>query len=134
MLKLDTYKLTDEEDITFIKEKEKDIREMLINRQNEIEHTVTRSNITNDDRLRFLEAILHDDVKELYLKTQNCMNRVQLDSRQSIMKLVDFYDMVVHIFNDEKFKPWTKVFPNLHSDFATSRELHLGEYVLTRDN
>ena len=63
MLKLDAYKLTDEEDITFIKEKEKDIREMLINRQNEIEHTVTRSNITNDDRLRFLEAVLHDDVK-----------------------------------------------------------------------
>ena len=69
ILKLDTYKITNREDITFIKGEEKDIREMLINRQNEIEHTVTRSNITNDDRLRFLEAILHDDVKELYLET-----------------------------------------------------------------
>ena len=134
MLTLETYLVTNETDIAFVREKENSIKELLIKNNTEIADNKNRGpNITNDDRLRFLEAMLSDDVKGSYRKTQDSMSRTELDSRQSIMKLVDFYDLVVHVFNDPTFEPQTQALPDLHPDFYVSRTLKLSDFVMTRD-
>ena len=77
--------------------------------------------------------MLSDEVKELYKKSQDCLNRAQLDGRNSIVKMVDFYDKVCELFNSINFKPQLQVIPDLHKDFANSVDLPLKEYKLTRD-
>jgi len=49
-------------------------------------------NITFEDRLRFLEVMLSDEVKILYRTSQDTLTRSSLDKQNSIMRLVDFYD------------------------------------------
>ena len=79
-----------------------------------------KSNITDYDRLRYLEAMLCDEVKMLHRASQDSLNRQELDAQHSVMKLTDFYDKVVHVFNDPNFKPETKALPDLHPKFAES--------------
>ena len=66
-------------------------------------------NITNTDRLRYLEVMLSDEVKVLYRSSQYCLSRGSLDARNSVMRLVDFYDKVVEIFNNPEIIPETIV-------------------------
>ena len=61
------------------------------------------------------------------------MTRSELDNRNSIMRVIDFYDKVLEVFNDKKFQPETECLPDLHSDFFDSIKLKLRQYVMTRD-
>ena len=49
------------------------------------------------------------------------------------MKVVDFYDKIVNVFNDPEFKPETIALPDLHAHFAEAHVLELKDYTLTRD-
>ena len=75
-------------------EKRKNLTSFFVEQEKETEEEEKRrkenSNITKTDRLRFIEAVLSDEVKELYKKSQDCLNRAQLDGRNSIVKMVDF--------------------------------------------
>ena len=62
------FKVTDEIDITFITEKELQLRTLLEDKEIETETLDERArgaNITNDDHLRFVEAMLSDEAKIL---------------------------------------------------------------------
>ena len=90
-------------------------------------------NITFTDMLRYLEVMLSDDVEVLYRTSQDELTRVSLDARNSIMKLVDFYDKMVKVFNDVEFIPETRKLPDLHNHFAVSMKLPLKDYRLTHN-
>ena len=77
--------------------------------------------------------MLSDEVKSLYISSQDSMNRTQLDSRNSIMRIVDFYDKISAVFNSAEFLPQTKPVPDLHEDFSRDLDLPLKEYRLTSD-
>ena len=109
------------DDIDYIVKKEEELNAFFIEAEKEATEQAERktesSNITNTDRLRFLEAMLSDEVKSLYRASQDSMNRTQLDSRNSIMRIVDFYDKISAVFNSAEFLPQTKPVPDLHEDF-----------------
>ena len=89
--------------------------------------------ISFTDRLRFIEAMFQDEVKGLYQKSQDCLSAAELDARNSVLKVVNFYDKLVEIFNDESFQPESKRIPDLHEQFAAPIQLPLKVYCLTRD-
>ena len=90
-------------------------------------------NITNCDRLRFVEVILSDKVKALYSMSQDCLTRIELENRNSVVRLCDFYDKAAEEFNNAEFLPESKCLPDLHEHFSESLELPLGNYIMTRD-
>ena len=77
--------------------------------------------------------MFQDEVKRLYQKSQDCLSPAELDARNSVLKVVDFYDKVVEIFNDESFQPESKRIPDLHEQFASPIQLPFKVYRLTRD-
>ena len=58
--------------------------------------------------------MFQDEVKGLYQKSQDYLSAAELDARNYVLKVVDFYDKVVEIFNDESFQPESKRIPDLH--------------------
>ena len=131
-----TFAVEDIADIQYIKEQELKTNSAIVDRGKEqlvLAERARGPNITNNDRLRYIEAILSDDVKTLYRASQDLMTLSELENRNSVMRVVDFYDKVTEVFNDPKFEPQTEKLPNLHSDFCDSITLKLGKYVMTRD-
>ena len=123
-------------DIEFIINKEKEIKGLLVEKDKEIAALTELSrgpNITNDDRLRYIEVMMSDDVKSLYRSSQDVLTRSGLDSRNSVMRIVDFYDKAVEVFNNPDFLPFSQQLADLHEHFAISKALPLKEYRLTRD-
>ena len=94
---------------------------MLITKIGEKKALLERSkgpNITNDDRLQFIEAMLSDEIKNVYRASHYLLTRGMLENRNSVMKVIDFYDKVAEVFNDIIFLPKTNKLPNLHPDFT----------------
>ena len=122
-------KLTNANDIEFIKKQEQEIKALFTEAEEEVKEVAEMkkdaANITTSDRLRFLEAMLSEEVRGLYLKSQDSLTRAELDSRNSVMQVVDFYDKVVEVFNSHEFKPQTQSLPDLHEDFSKSMDLPL---------
>ena len=65
------------------------------------------------------------DAKTLYRQSQDLLTRSALDNRNSVMRLVDFYDKVTTVFNDATFIPETESLSDLHKDFSESRKIRL---------
>ena len=83
--------------------------------------------------MRFVEVMLSDNVKSLYVKSQDCLTAGELDARNSVLRMVDFYDKVSEVFNDPGFEPETLPLPDLHEDFALPVKLVLKQWRCTRD-
>lgn len=88
--------------------------------------------ITTDDRLRLIEAFLSDEAKTKILATQECLSRQELDARNSVMAVEDYFETVSNVFNDETWVPMLTSLPDLHPDLADARELPLKQYRTTR--
>lgn len=95
--------------------------------------SVKGPNISNNDQLRFMEAILNDDFKSLNRSSHDCLERCGFDSHKSIMRVIDFYDKITEVFNGPSFIPQIQALPDLHNDFIVSKKLPLQYYKLTRD-
>ena len=89
-------------------------------------------NITIDDRLQLIEAMLYDEAKTKLRSTQECSNQQQLDARKSSEAVVDYFQMVSDIFNNEEWTPELKAIDGLHEELDVSRLLPLGEYRTTK--
>ena len=127
------FAVTDIDDRKYIQTQEAIYREMLIAKSDEKKALLEQSkspNITNDDRLRFIEAILSDEVKSLYRASQDLLIRGVLENRNSVLKAIDFYHKVAKVFNDTDFVPETEELPNLHPDFTESQK-NLSEYRMS---
>ena len=136
-LRSDEFNITNLSDINFIVSQESDLRSVFLEKQRETEDESARRNesaqITTGERMLFLEAVLSDEVKGLYKKSQDCLTAKELDARNSVLKMVDFYDQVLEVFNNDTVLPETKAVPDLHEDFQNSYILPLKEWKCTRD-
>ena len=86
--------------------------------------------ITFKDRLRFIEALCTDDVRDTYRLSQNVVTLLQFDSKNSNTRDLTFHEQITQKFNDHAFIPVTTPYPQLHSDFTDSITLHSTEYVM----
>ena len=77
--------------------------------------------------------MLSDKVKVLYRSSQDTLTRSTLYARNSIIRLVDFYDKVAEVFNNPTLIPETVQVPELHEDYSDVIKLPLKEHRLTRD-
>ena len=59
---------------------------------------------------------MSENVKTLCRKSQDLLIRSALDSRNSVMRVVDFYDKFTYAFNEITFIPEIDFFPNLYED------------------
>ena len=89
-------------------------------------------NITLDDRLRLIEAFFSDEAKERLAATQNCLTREELDARNSVLAVEDYFETTAKVFNDSNWVPTLKAYPGLHPELSYSRELPLKDYRATR--
>ena len=93
MLCSSDFSVTDVGDRIYIEKQEGICRDILIAKNDEKKALLERSkgpNITNDDRLRFIEAMLSDEVKSLYRASQDLLTRGALENINSVMKVIDF--------------------------------------------
>jgi hypothetical protein len=114
-------KLTDPLDILFVRTKVLEYTNKILSAA--AEKSVAGSSRTQTkkiDRLRFVECMVLDHIKPLYLKANEVMTRHQLDGRNSDNVPPDFYDVVTGQFNDPSFAPYSRVLPDLHEDFAVA--------------
>ena len=92
----------------------------------------SRANITVDDRLRLIEAMLCDESKEKLASSQECLSKEQLDARNSIQAIEDYFETVSNVFNNPESNLSLTVYPDLHPELSEPRDLLLKEYRTTR--
>ena len=98
----------------------------------EADEASERTNITIDDRLRLIEAFFSDEAKPKMWKTQESLSREELDARNSVLAVEDYFETVSNVFNDPGWMPTLATYPDLHPELATSRDLPLLDYRTTR--
>jgi hypothetical protein len=130
----DELPLTDPADIEFVKEKVEYHKEKLSRLADEkavkAKATGTRTTFRSLERMRFVECMVLDRVKPLYLRAHEVMDRQELDGRNSDQAPADFYDAVTEEFNNESFIPMSRCLPHLHDRLSEATELPLEEGVL----
>ena len=89
------------------------------------------SAITLQDRLRFIECLVSDEVRDLYSRSQDVLDRQQLDARNSENRDPTFLEKMVSQFNDSTYIPISSELPDLHQDFTQPMILRLGDDCLT---
>ena len=89
--------------------------------------------ITKEDYLRFTEALFSDEAKPKMIGSQDCLSREELDARNSVQQIEDFFETVANVFNNKDFQPNLVSFPaEEHPEFMTARPLPLKDYRSTR--
>ena len=63
-----------------------------------------------------------NEVNYLYRASQELLTHSDLNSRNSILGVVDFYDKVTDVFNDKEFEPEAETLPDLNANFAVSKK------------
>ena len=103
----------------------------LLNYRKKMEADKVTNRISKLDRLRFIEALCTDDVRDTYRLSQNVMTRSELENRNSSKRDPTFYEVITEKFNDKGYIPWTTPYPHLHADFSTAIILELTHFQLT---
>jgi len=70
---------------------------------------------------------VHDDVRETLVRSQDVLDRAQLDARNSVVAPPAFYEALKDKYNDESFIPTTRKLPDLYETFASPIVLPLDE-------
>ena len=128
----DDLALTDPEDIKFIKLKVDQHKQKLCQLAAEKSAKVScaRTTFRSIERMRFVECMVLDEVKPLYLKVHEVMERHELDGRNSDRLPPDFYEVITQQFNNKAFVPMSRRLPHLHERLADAIELPLEDGVL----
>ncbi len=84
--------------------------------------------ITTNDRLRLIEAMLSDEAIGHLHASQEVFTRAELDARNSVARVVDYFEAVANVFNQPDFVAITKALPGLHPELDVSRTINLGSY------
>ena len=87
--------------------------------------------LTNNDRLRYVEAMVSDEVVPLYLISQRCQSRQELDARNSTERAPTFHEKLSSLFNNEAWIPYTTSYPTLHQDYALQFQVPKGDLNMT---
>ena len=89
--------------------------------------------ITFYDRLRFIECLCSDEIKEVYMSFNETLDRLQMETRNHSGGLPAFHEKMVTLFNNVNYKLHSTAYPGLHSDFHNQILLEKGEYNITVD-
>jgi hypothetical protein len=128
----DDLPITDSADIEYVRNKIDQHKEKLFELADEKAAKVssTRTTFRSTERMRFVECMVLDSVKPLYLKVHEVMERHELDGRKSDNSPADFYDVVTKEFNNEEFVPFSRCLPHLNDRFSESTPLPLDNGLL----
>lgn len=126
--------LTDEDDISFIKQEAKRYRLIINNalgiQEEDVETGCARQ--TDIDRLRFIILLGEDNIMESYLRSQDDTDRIATDYRNSVERESDWMDLIVEAFNDPDVEATTTIIANLHPKFREHIDCPKGAYTLDR--
>ena len=112
------YSIKNPVDITYINEKIRTMAILLHDGQKEAAKQPARTSSRKNDHLRFVECMVLDHIKPLYLKVNEVMRRYEMDGCNSPNVAPDFYDEISSTFKDTDFIPQSRYLPDLHSDFS----------------
>ena len=98
-----------------------------------MEGNPSRSYITVLNRLCLIEAFFDDDAKEHIRQTQEILSRAQLDARNSIHKVIDYFQLVCDLCNNESFVAHIQALPHLHDELKRALIIKKDNYEFTRD-
>ena len=63
--------------------------------------------ITLIDRLHFIECLCSDQVRSIYMASQNCFsNRNEMEVHNHVDRPPNFHETMENLFNDESYKPF----------------------------
>ena len=79
--------------------------------------------------MRFVECMVLDTVKSLYLNANEVLIRYQMDGRNLNNVEPDFYDRVSAVFNDATFIPMSVLFQILAK--SSPNQLHFHYWTIT---
>jgi len=82
-----------------------------------------KSYITVSNQLCLIEAFFDDAAKDHIRQTQEILNRAQLDARNSIHKVIDYFQVVCDLCNDEDFVAYIQAIPHLHDELKVARKI-----------
>ena len=72
-------------------------------------------------KMRLFEAIFHDNLRVHFLKRNDSKSCVEVDARNSKEhRPKSFWELAAEMFNDPKFSPSSRTFPDFHSKFSVS--------------
>ncbi|KAL9191592.1 hypothetical protein ACHAXT_001298 [Thalassiosira profunda] len=132
MRRIDPFE--DGADKEYVTRMEGEYRQQLLNQlQQESEeagNAVPRFQMRPDDRLRVALMFDIDDIYEAYMRSQDCLNRMEIDAGMSGAG-ADFHAMAVEQLNDREWVPECEAAPTLHSDFAYRRAVPRGDFEWT---
>lgn len=80
---------------------------------------------TNIADLRLISVLMHDKVKEAFIKRHDVLDRQELDARNSPERQLLWNELAARLYNNQNFHPYSEVIPDLHEDFAESHDLGL---------
>ena len=130
------HALTDAQDIEFVKSRVAHYTAKLQEYQEAESQkqpaSSSRTTSQRNDRMRFVECMVLDLVKPLYLRVNEVMTRYQMDGRNSERAEPDFFDVESDLFNDPSFVPLSRYLPDLHSDYSQRFLLPLEEDYLMK--
>ena len=78
-----------------------------------------------------IEAFFDDDAKEHIRQTQEILSRTQLDARNSIHKVIDYFQLVCDLCNDESFVAHIQALLHLHNELKRARIIKKDNYEFT---
>ena len=78
------------------------------------------------DRLRYVECMVSDDVRDMYLKSQTLLTRKDRDALSSAKLIEGFHIKIAEVFNNSDNVFISQKLPDLHKDFEMEHDLVLG--------
>ncbi|CAB9519239.1 hypothetical protein SEMRO_1001_G229770.1 [Seminavis robusta] len=77
--------------------------------------------------LRMIVAAFEDDVRKAMTSEGQCMERVELDARNSEERPPTFFEALANKYNDDNFIASTEILPELHLNFSVEHEIYLND-------
>ena len=87
-------------------------------------------NLNNDDKVRFIAAMLSEDALPLMFATQEVMTREQLDAHNSAVAIQDYFSKVAYVFNNKDFVDLTQYYSHLCPQCLESHQLESGSLTI----
>ena len=87
--------------------------------------------LTEFDRFRWIEALVHDEVREKYRQSQEPPTRQQFDARHSPQRVYTIHEALADKWNQDEWIPYSTAFPTLHGDFVEQIRLEKSDVIMT---
>ena len=117
--------IVNSDDIKFITDEVKNFSAALSNEEKEQNVLLGESKkkafwTTINPHLRLWHCLTHDMSKVVFNKTQDVLNREELDGRNNYERPKTYWEVVSGLFNDVSFEPTSYLLSDLHHSFENT--------------